>query len=159
MLVPLPRSVFPPFFTEETPALFWPGWGEGRGTLHACGILVPRPGIEPVIPALEVHSLDCQGSSSPFKSVKTSLTPNDMGWGLSTLKVSSVAGARDTLLQVGLLDLPGELWFWFFAHLPPRREFLQGRPTPASGGCPPAVAFRVLAFVWRLLGKSSTIPQ
>ena len=107
MLVPLPRPAFPPFFTEETPALFWLGWGEGRGTPHACGILVPRP----VVPALEVHSLDCQGSSSPFKSVKTSLTPNDTGWGLSALKVSSMAGARDTLLQVGLLDLPGELRF------------------------------------------------
>ena len=78
-------------------------------TLRACGILVPRPGIEPVVPELEGHSLDCQGSSSPFKGVKTSLTPNNRDWGPSTLEVSSVAGARDTILQVGLFDLLGDM--------------------------------------------------
>ena len=62
-----------------------------------------------MVPALEVHSLDCQGSSSLLKGVIMSLTPNNRGWGPSTLKVASVAGARDMLLQVGLLDLPGEL--------------------------------------------------
>ena len=33
-------------------------WGVFLAIPHSCGILVPQPGIEPVPPAVEVHSLN-----------------------------------------------------------------------------------------------------
>ena len=157
MLVPLPRPFFPPFFTGETPSPFFFG-GEGGGqerTLCASVILVPQPGIEPVVPALEVHSLDCQGSSSLLKGVIMSLTPNNRGWGPSTL---ALCGWGQGHASAGGPIRPPWGAVILILCTPPSTERIPIRQTSSCfRGLPLAVVFRVFAFVWRLLDKLSVI--
>ena len=70
----------------------------------ACGILVPRQGIEPMPPALESESqsLDCQGSSISLSAANT----------IHVLATPSVTGLRRgacvSLFPIGLYSVKGK---------------------------------------------------
>ena len=89
---------------------------------EACGILVPRPGVEPTTPVLEgeVLTVDCQGSPFFFfPKYSLNICPGskvlqNVVWEVPLYRASSCSFAYWSLGQAGVIILILQMWkLWF----------------------------------------------